>query len=217
MTLPLPYSGHARAKPITEEGCGMHMPTAVKRWTLEELDSLPDDGNKYEVIDGELFVTPAPTDFHETLGAKLTRVLDPYVARHKLGYVYRPRAVVQIDQSQVEPDLMVRQPQRDKNAGWKGAPLPILIVEIMSPTTRRRDHMHKRDFYMRIGITEYWIVDPEHQTVAVVRRDEKNVVEDKRVIWTPDGANESLEIDLYDLFDIGPDNPPGPQHSADSD
>ena len=67
----------------------MHMANrAKKRWTLEELDSLPDDGNKYELIHGELFVTPAPTFQHETILARLTRILDPYVAANNLGFVY---------------------------------------------------------------------------------------------------------------------------------
>ena len=62
----------------------MHMATATKRWTLEELHSLPDDGNKYELVRGELFVTPPPTDGHETIAARLTEILAPYVREHRL-------------------------------------------------------------------------------------------------------------------------------------
>ena len=58
-------------------GYHRHMPATTKVWTLEELHSLPDDGNKYELIRGELFVTPAPTNDHETISARLTRLLDP--------------------------------------------------------------------------------------------------------------------------------------------
>ena len=82
-----------------------------KKWTVEELHSLPDDGNTYELVHGELFVTPAPTLLHETVLARLTRILDPYVAANDLGYVYRPRAVIMVgDDTEVEPDFMVRQP-----------------------------------------------------------------------------------------------------------
>ena len=95
----------------------MHMATVTKQWTLEEVHSLPDDGNKYELVRGELFVTPPPTDPHETIAARLSRLLDPYVAEHGLGYVYHPRAVMRFDGSEVEPDLMVRQPQPAKGAG----------------------------------------------------------------------------------------------------
>src|SRR3954464_1486124 len=90
----MPSSAHVRTHVhIAEEGFAMHMATKLKRWTLEELHSLPDDGNKYELIHGELFVTPAPSDGHETISARLTRMLDPYVEAQGLGFVYRPRAV----------------------------------------------------------------------------------------------------------------------------
>ena len=85
------------------------MPAATKVWTLEELHSLPDDGNKYELIHGVLYVTPGPTDQHETIAARLTRLLDPYVAKHGLGYVYHPRAVFNIDGSEVEPEIIVHE------------------------------------------------------------------------------------------------------------
>ena len=79
----------------------MAMPNAVKRWTLRELHSLPDDGNKYELVRGELFVTPPPTYDHETIAARLTQILVPYVASHGLGLVYHPRAVLRFEGSEV--------------------------------------------------------------------------------------------------------------------
>jgi Uma2 family endonuclease len=66
------------------------MATVTKQWTLEEVHSLPDDGNKYELVRGELFVTPPPIDPHETIGARLARLLDPYVEKEKLGPAARP-------------------------------------------------------------------------------------------------------------------------------
>ena len=99
----------------------MHMVSPIRRWTIEDLHSLPDDGNKYELIRGQLFVTPPPTDAHETIAARLHRLLDPYVAANGLGLIYRPRAVVRIaDDTEVEPDLMVRQPQNSPQASWAG-------------------------------------------------------------------------------------------------
>src|SRR5688572_6900462 len=150
----------------------MAVARAVKKWTLAELHRLPDDGNKYELVRGELFVTPPPTDAHETIAARLTRLLDPYVAEHGLGLVYHPRAVVRVrPDTEVEPDLMVRQPQRRPNATWTSAPLPILIVEIASDSTRRRDNVYKRGAYIAVGIPEYWIVDGDTRTIRVVRPD----------------------------------------------
>lgn len=167
-----------------------------KLWTLEELDSLPDDGNTYELIRGELFVTPPPTDNHETIAARLTRILDPYVAVHGLGYVFRPRAVIRQRGSQVEPDLMVRQPQANRNARWEEAPLPVLVVEILSPYTRLRDHEQKRRFYLDLGVPEYWIVDAEDEAIRSIRPGREDRVERERMVWLPAGASEALSFDI---------------------
>ena len=178
----------------------MHMAAKVKPWTIEELHRLPDDGNKYEVVRGELFVTPAPTDRHETILARLTRLLDPYVAAHGLGLVYRPRAVMQFDGSEVEPDLMVRQPQLERDAGWAGAPTPILSIEVSSDSTRRRDRNQKRSLYMDAGVDEYWIVDPEAETITSIRRDRGDTVASEALAWKPFGAPVALEIKLASVF-----------------
>ncbi len=178
----------------------MQMATRTKRWTLAELHSLPEDGNRYELLRGELFVTPPPTDDHETIAARLTRLIDPYVAAHGLGYVYHPRAVVQRESSQVEPDLQVRAPQTAPRATWKSAPLPILIVEILSPFTRRRDLGVKRDFYSDLGIAEYWIVDAEDRTVRIVRGGREDEVARERFTWTPPGMESGLIIELDEVF-----------------
>ena len=135
----------------------------IKRWTLDELHSLPDDGNKYEVVRGVLFVTPAPTWQHESILAALSAALSPYVVANGLGLVYHPRAVLRFEDSEVEPDLMVRRPSREANVDWTTAPLPSLIVEVLSPSTRSRDRKEKRTIYGDARIQEYWIVDPEQK------------------------------------------------------
>jgi Uma2 family endonuclease len=120
----------------------MHMArkTAPITWTLEELHRLPDDGNKYELVRGELFVTPAPRPAHEEIANALSDILGGYVRREKIGRVFRPRAVVRIEESEVEPDLLVRPGVSAGPMEWEDAPLPVLVVEILSDTTRRRDH-----------------------------------------------------------------------------
>ncbi len=178
----------------------MSVSTATKIWTLEELHSLPDDGNKYELIRGELFVTPPPTPDHETVAARLTRALDPYVAANHLGFVYHPRAVLRFEGSEVEPDLMVRQPPATRGTPWEAAPTPVLIVEILSPYTRRRDRTHKRELYLDAGVAEYWIVDPELSTITVVRPGEADRVERERLSWAPAGAASPLLVDVPQLF-----------------
>lgn len=177
----------------------MHMAAAIKHWTLDELHRLPDDGNKYELVRGELFVTPPPSVDHETILARLSRLLEPFVAAHSLGLIYRPRAVVRAEGSEVEPDLMVRAaaPARD----WEDLPVPILVVEVLSGSTRRRDVGAKRDFYLDIGVAEYWVVDRDKRTVRVVRAGSADELRSAELVWRPAGASEALIIRVAELFE----------------
>jgi len=178
----------------------MHMATKVRPWTLDEVHTLPDDGNKYELVRGELFVTPPPSDDHETVLARLSRILDRYVEAKGLGFVYHPRSVVRFKGSEVEPDLMVRRPSPGIKDAWERAPLPILIVEVFSPTTRRRDQGQKKDFYHDIGIEEYWMVDPERRTLTTVRPSHTDLIITDLLEWSPSGAVEPLALRLADIF-----------------
>jgi len=180
----------------------MHMPAFRRQWTVDDLQDLPDDGQRYEVIDGELFVTPAPTVTHETILARLARILDPYVAANGLGYVYRPRAAIRYGNAiEVEPDLMVRQPPENPSAGWASPPMPILVAEGVSDTTRRRDHVHKRELYINtLGIPEYWILDGEERTVRIIRPGVADVAATESMIWRPSGVSEPLVFALTEVF-----------------
>lgn len=174
----------------------------VRKWTLAEVHRLPEDGNKYELVRGELFVSPPPGDEHETIAARLNAILVPYVQAQGLGLVYRPKAVMRFDASEVEPDLMVRapHPDRKKNDGdWDTAPIPILVVEILSGYTRRRDFSEKKKLYLDAGVAEYWIVDPEECEITVVRADTQRA-ERQRLIWSPKGAASPLAFEVGSIF-----------------
>ena len=175
----------------------MSMPRA---WTLEELHRLPDDGNKYEVIRGELFVTPPPSVDHEELLARLSDILTGYVRKHGLGRVYHPRAVIRFEGSEAEPDLMVRAvPPGAHGNAWELLPSPLLVVEVLSPTTRRRDLADKRDYYLAAGAGEYWVVDGEHREIHVIRAGEQDVVVRGSLVWRGAPA-EPLMLDVAALF-----------------
>jgi Uma2 family endonuclease len=179
----------------------MHVATKTKVWTLEEVHSLPDDGNKYELVRGELFVTPPPGGTHETILSRLSRVLEPYVERQRLGLVFHPRSVMRFEGSEVEPDLMVRKPWPGRDRNWDNAPAPILIVEVFSGSTRRRDQNQKKDLYMGAKIAEYWMVDPERQAVTVVGPKQIERTETDLLVWSPPGSTSPLEIRVAGLFE----------------
>jgi Uma2 family endonuclease len=177
------------------------MPMAqTKVWTLEELHSLPDDGNKYELLHGELFVTPAPTFDHETIIARLTALLVPFVMAHDLGYVYSGNSVITQGESELLPDLLLRQPAVAKT-DWKSAPVPILVVEVLSPSTRRRDHEFKRPFYLdEVGVPEYWIADGDRRSITVMHPGAPSRALLDRLTWSPPGVKAQLDNNLADVF-----------------
>jgi Uma2 family endonuclease len=183
----------------------MAVATLVRKWTLDEVHRLPDDGNKYELVRGELFVTPPPGMGHETILARLGEILTPYVSAQKLGHVYHPRSVLRFEGSEVEPDLMVRTPHsapRGNDSDWATAPIPRLVVEVLSPVTRRRDLNQKKELYLDAGVPEYWVVDPESRTVTVLTRGSRVVVID-RMRWSPEGASPPLAFEIAEIFDSG--------------
>lgn len=178
----------------------MLMAQTVGVWTLDQLDRLPDDGNKYELVDGELFVTPAPTLAHERLVLVLHRILDRFVEAAGIGEVYGSHSAIRTDRSELQPDLSIRPILATVPNAWIEVPLPILVVEILSPTTRRRDYEHKRDFYLRIGIPEYWIVDGAQRTIRVVKSNSPDVIAKQELKWHPTGATAPLTIDVAKYF-----------------
>jgi len=118
--------------------------------------------------------------------------------------VFHPRAVVRFEDSEAEPDLFVRAPRpasrRRVLKDWENAPAPLLVVEVLSPTTRRRDVHEKRDLYLSAGAGEYWVIDPDRHSIRVIRaRFEDRVVEDE-LVWAPPAA-PPLRIEVPALFE----------------
>jgi Uma2 family endonuclease len=175
---------------------------AAKFWTIAELDALPDDGNKYEVIDGELLVTPEPTQEHQHILSRLTWLLYPFVNAHDLGMVFDSHTSVRVPGASVEPDLMVRQPAEDVHQRWEDAPTPILVVEVHSPGTRRRDQVHKRNFYMSRGIPEYWMIDPEQECIVQVRPTHDDIIARETITWRPPNTHAVLALEVPRIFGL---------------
>lgn len=159
------------------EGRGA-MPDAVRstvRLTYDDLVSMfpEDDGVHRELIDGEIFVTPSPVTRHQRLSVRLALSLGNHLDLHPAqGEIFTARFdVVLTPHDVVEPDLLVvlgdqQHVLTQKNV--QGA--PGIVIEILSPSTRQRDLTAKRKLFDREGVREYWIVDPERDSVAVYRR-----------------------------------------------
>ena len=181
----------------------MHMATPQKLWTVEEVHALPDDGNRYEVVDGELLVTPAPSWRHMYAVRALFLRLHEHAAAHRIAAVafapadvrYAPRTTVQPDVFAVP--LVDGRPPRS----WEDAGRLLLAVEVLSPSTARADRIVKRRLYQREGVPEYWIVDTDARLVERWRPDdERPELLTETIEWRPDPARPPLVVDLAAYF-----------------
>ncbi len=141
-------------------------------FTYEDYLGFPDDGRRHELINGEHLVTPAPTPRHQELSVRLVVAIANYLAAHPIGKVYAaPLDVILSDANVVEPDIVFVSRERldivAANAVLGG---PDLVVEIVSPSSRRIDEVTKRHLLERFDVREYWVVDPEIEVVKIYRR-----------------------------------------------
>jgi Uma2 family endonuclease len=175
-----------------------------RQWTVADLEDLPDDGNRYEVIDGELLVTPAPAFPHQAAVGEFYLLLAPYVAAQKLGYVFVALADVTFSPRRgVQPDLFVVPPVGGKRpTSFEQVKRLMLAVEVLSPSTARADRVKKRFLYRDEGVPEYWIVDLDARTIErSTPTDPRPEILSERLIWTPDAKAAGLEIDLVAYFE----------------
>lgn len=147
------------------------MATTIRHLTYADLDSIPQErpGDRHELIDGELFVTPSPVPVHQIISANLFRRLDRHVADGELGMVlFAPIDLRLTPDNVLVPDIIFVSRERLHIIGPRAVDAPPeLVVEILSPGTRR-DLTTKCDLYARFEIPEYWIVDPQAKTVTVL-------------------------------------------------
>ena len=181
----------------------MHMPAFRRQWTVDDLQDLPDDGQRYEVIDGELFVTPAPALLHQRALGVLHRLIADYLDREPIGYVYfAPVDVIFSPKRGVQPDLLVvpgvdgRSPK-----SFAEAKRLLLAIEVLSPSTARLDRVVKRALYRDEGVPEFWIVDMDSRTFErSTPADSRVDVLDQRIEWLPAGASRPLVIDVASYY-----------------
>ena len=148
---------------------------STRKLTYQDFRHFPDDGQRHELIDGEHYVTPSPNTRHQDLSLRLTLALGNYLAAHPGGRLfYAPYDCVFSDFDVVEPDLLwIAADQLDIITDKHVRGVPALVVEILSPGTRRVDEKTKRDLYGRVGAREYWMVDPSANRIGIHRPDDE--------------------------------------------
>ena len=182
----------------------MGMPSRQAEWTADEVLALPDDGNRYEVIDGALLVTPSPNPRHQRAVGALYAGLREYLRGTQIGFVHFSPADIRFsDRRLVQPDVFVT-PRAGRTAplAWVEVRELIMVTEVLSPRTARHDRGSKRRLYQEEGVPEYWIIDVAARLVERWRpEDDRPEILSERIEWRPAGALVPLVLELGAFFD----------------
>lgn len=181
----------------------MSMPAQILEWTAELARTLPDDGNRYEVLDGALFVTPAPSYGHQRVLSALHPPLRAYAEQHRIGWaLWSPADIEFSPRRLVQPDLFVV-PWADREpASSRDISRLVLAVEVLSPSTARADRHVKRRLYQDEGVAEYWVVDPDARLIERWRpADTRPELCDESITWGPREDVPPLTISFEAVFE----------------
>lgn len=145
---------------------------STTKLTYADYVRLPDDGLRHEIIDGEHYVTPSPSVRHQQISGRLFHLIQLHLDTHPIGAIfYAPLDALLSEFDIVVPDLIYISNERSRYLTSKNLQgPPNLVIEILSPSTARRDQRLKHDLYERVGVEEYWLVDPARDVVDVYHR-----------------------------------------------
>ena len=183
----------------------MNRPTSTpSEWTYSEYARLPDDGNRYEVIDGEVLVTPAPTPHHQKVILRLAVMLIEYIEGQGLGWVVQDVDLLFVSGQFLRPDILVVPADGRAGITDRGVEIaPAIVIEVLSPSSRTTDRVKKPRRYLEFGVPAYWVVDPFDGEIWIwdtesgpdAPRRESRVAR-----WSLVGASESFEVDVTRLI-----------------
>jgi Uma2 family endonuclease len=196
---------HAELPAVGRGDYDMGMPATFDKWTVDLLDALPPCSERFELIDGSLYVTPAPGISHQRAVLRLAALLLAYTSEAGLWETVISPSDVWKDERQenrIQPDIYV--------VGLDDGKLPpypfhlsalLLAVEVVSPGNAMLDYDVKRNVYRRGGVGDYWIVDLEKRLVTTVSASGEATVHDSFVEWMPAGATDPFMVHLPSFFD----------------
>lgn len=178
----------------------MHMAITVPRYTIDALERLPSDGNRYELLDGVLLVTPAPAPSHQIVASRLQVRLSAAVQATGHAFVVAPGAILHPPATQLQPDLLVYPQRFPVETEWAKITEHWLAVEVLSPSSRVYDREFKRDAYFVLGVAEVWLVDLRTRTVEVCRPGAAGESRSDVVKWRIPTLNTIVSISLDEIF-----------------
>jgi Uma2 family endonuclease len=193
---------HAARLPAIRRGADTMGMAAPTYWTADMVRELPDDGNRYEVVYGELLVTPSPRLHHQVLVSRLAVAIAKYLEHEPVGMMLTSPADISWGQDVlVQPDVFVIPHGEARTGDWSQIRSLLLVVEVLSPTTARADRFTKRRRYQEAGVPLYWIIDGEERRVEVWTPDSAfPVTETEQLVWQPAGTGQPFTLALTELF-----------------
>jgi Uma2 family endonuclease len=180
----------------------MGMPNTARRYTVEEVLAFPSDGNRYELVDGELLVTPAPNQTHQAIVGELYYHLRRYLEAYpQVARVFvSPADIIWGPGQYVQPDVFVV-PADEVTGDWRDCQTLLLAVEVVSPGSARGDRVRKRRLYQARGVATYWVADADARLVEVWRPgDERPEVVTDVLRWRVAPEAQELSIEMGELF-----------------
>ncbi|HET9983965.1 MAG TPA: Uma2 family endonuclease [Longimicrobiales bacterium] len=184
----------------------MNTSGAAPEWTYSEYARLPDDGNRYEVIDGEVCATPSSGPTHQRVAANLFMVLQEYVRVHGLGEMLWDLDLLFVSGQFLRPNMLFVPTEAAGGVTDRGMQeTPGLVVEVLSPHSRRIDRIKKPPRYRDFGVPEYWVVDPAARAIERYRlaADAAPEICTAELVWQPDPGKPPLRLEVARIFPAG--------------
>jgi Uma2 family endonuclease len=177
----------------------MGMALTIPRYTVDDLEQFPDDGNRYELLDGVLIVTPSPRPAHQIVVGELHRLFHRWVS-NGLARVVGPGAITRPPGTQLEPDLLVFPSRFSAMKSWVEITEHWLAVEVLSRSSRFYDREFKRDAYFALGVPQVWLVDVDDRSIDVWRSRSEHEIVRNVIRWRVPTLDLVVPIDLAELF-----------------
>ena len=179
----------------------MRMAIAVPRYTIEDLERFPDDGNRYELLDGVLLVTPAARRMHQVVAGRLHVRLALAVEEVGLAQIVSPGVVVRAPRTQLQPDILVQPARFSLETDWSKITDHWLAIEVLSRSSRVYDREIKRGAYFALGVREVWLVDIRDKSVEIWRSPSESITARESLLWRVPTVDLEVTIDLLKVFE----------------
>jgi Uma2 family endonuclease len=178
----------------------MAMAITVPHYTVDDLDRFPNDGNRYELLDGVLLVTPAPNTAHQIIATRIQARLVAAVQWTGFAHVVGPGVVVRGPNSQLQPDILVFPATYRPDTDWRKITDHWLAVEVLSRSSKIYDREFKKDAYFALGVRQVWLADRWSKSIEVWRSPSSRKVGRKMLAWQEPTGDASMALDLEEVF-----------------